>query len=127
MTMSGWRASSSSSEPQASPRSRARSGTRSKQPTSRSSPSAPARLRPISPHPTTATLSKFVSGAALELEAEAKLLGAGGTHCLAGVVGPRRIDEQEATTAGSDELSAQRAGAASQRVEVVDAFVGHPG
>src|SRR4051794_24586296 len=116
MTTSGPVPSSSSSEPQAfascSPANASvRSGSMSKQAARRSSPSAAERLCPIRPQPTTATSSKLAARAARELEAEAQLLGAGGAHGLAGVVGPRRVDEQEAAAARADELAAQRAGA----------------
>ena len=40
-------------------------------------------------------------------------------------LGSRRVDEQEAAAAGADELAADRAAAARERVERVDALVGH--
>ena len=63
---------------------------------------------------------------ALEVELEAQLLHAGRAHRLARVVGPRGVDEQEAATAGADQLPADHAGTPRERVEPVDVLVRHP-
>ena len=48
-------------------------------------------------------------------------------HRLAGVLRVARVDEQEAAAAGADQLAADRAAAAGQRVELVDVLARHPG
>ena len=60
---------------------------------------------------------RLLADRALEVEVEAQLLHARRAHRLARVVGPRRVDEQEAAAARADELAAdaRRSGARACR------------
>ena len=97
-------------------------------------PSASARLRPISAaaddpdaerrraaHSVTCTRRR----SALELEVEGELRRARRRHRLARVLRAPRVDEQEAAAAGADELAADDAAAARERVERVDPLRRH--
>ena len=115
---------------------RRRVASTSKQATSSSRPSAAARLWPTSPQPTMPTRSGRSDPARSRvLDAEqpwnSKSNRSSGASAAAiawpRVVGSTRVDEQEATATGADDLPADHAAPARERVEVVDPLRRHPG
>ena len=134
-TTSGCSASSSSSVAQPSPpysadERCAASGATSKAPTT--TPVVAERLRALAADQPAADdrdaqrrIMRTRCPSALELEVERQLGRSRRRHRLAGVLGVLRVDEQEAAAARADQLAAERAGAPRERVEVVDALVGH--
>src|ERR1700733_3945939 len=64
---------------------------------------------------------------ALELEPEPHLAQPCARHRGAQLLAVARVEQQEAAAAGADELAAERAVRAAERVPRIDVRVGHPG